>query len=120
MLGGIIPAVEERLKLSILYAGGFDLIMGSGLPEADAFNYVSRIKMPVLMLNGKYDSFFPYETTVIPFYNLLGTPAADKKTLVYDTDHDVPASEMIKETLNWLDKYFGPAKLKVDKPPSKP
>jgi dienelactone hydrolase len=110
MMGGIIPAVEDRLKLSILYAGGFDLITGSGFPEVDAINYVSRIKMPVLMLNGKYDSLFPYETTVIPFLDLLGTPVDNKKSLVYETDHDVPQSEMIKETLIWLDKYFGPVK----------
>lgn len=112
MLGGIIPAVEDRLKLSILYAGGFDLALGGAFPEADPFNYVSKIKIPVLMLNGKFDSFFPYETTVLPFFNLLGTPAADKKSLVYNTDHAIPPIERMKETLNWLDKYFGPAKLK--------
>jgi cephalosporin-C deacetylase-like acetyl esterase len=108
MLGGIIPAVENRLKLCVLYSGGFDLIEGNAHPEGDAINYVTRIKIPILMLNGKYDSFFPYETTVLPFLNLLGTPKENKKCIVYETDHNVPPDEMVKETLNWLDKYFGP------------
>jgi hypothetical protein len=30
--------------------------------------------------------------------------------VLYETDHFVPKSEIIKETLNWLDKYFGPVK----------
>ena len=105
--GGIIPAVEDRLKLNILVVGGF---WGKAFPEANAINYVPRIKMPVLMLNGKYDVTFPFETTVKPFYEMLGTPEKDKRLCVYETDHNVPKGEMIKETLNFLDKYFGPPK----------
>jgi dipeptidyl aminopeptidase/acylaminoacyl peptidase len=107
LLGGIIPAVEERLAVSILVVGGFDGFYRA-YPEADAINYIPRIKIPVLMLNGKYDLRFPFETTVKPFYDLLGTPEKDKRLCVYESDHGVPKSEIIKETLNWLDKYFGP------------
>ena len=62
------------------------------------------------MLNGKFDYNFPLETTVKPFFDLLGTPAKDKLLKIYETDHYVPKSEMIKETLYWLDKYLGPVK----------
>lgn len=106
-LGGIIPAVEDRVEVNILIVGGF---VSRHYPEADMINYVPRIKMPVLMLNGKYDFEFPLETRVKPFYNILGTPEEDKHLFIYETDHFVPKSEMIKETLNFLDKYFGPAK----------
>jgi cephalosporin-C deacetylase-like acetyl esterase len=108
-LGGIIPAVEERLKVSVLIIGGFHP-WNSAFPEADVRNYVPRVKIPVLMLNGKYDMIFPYEKAVKPFFDLLGTNENDKKLLLYDTDHFVPKSEMIKETLNWLDKYLGPVR----------
>jgi dienelactone hydrolase len=104
-LGAIIPAVEERLKVSILNTGGFGL---EAFPEADEFNYISRVKIPVLMLNGKYDFTFPLETAVKPMFDLLGTPEEHKVLKIYETDHFVPKNEMIKETLNWLDKYFGP------------
>ena len=105
-MGTIISAVEDRLKLSMLVIGG--LSSSKRLPEADEFNYVSYVKIPVLMLNGKYDFTFPYESTVKPMFDLLGTPEQHKKLVLYETDHFIPKSEIIKETLNWLDKYFGP------------
>ena len=113
-MGGIIPAVEDRLGLCILNVGGFDPY-SEFLPEVDAINYVPRIKIPVLMLNGRYDNNFPLETSVKPFFNLLGTSNEDKSLIVYETDHYVPKSEMIKEILNWLDKYFGTVNYLKDK-----
>jgi len=53
------------------------------------------------MLNGKYDLIFPLEKAVKPFYNFLGTPEKDKRLCVYEMDHFVPKSEMIKETLEF-------------------
>jgi dienelactone hydrolase len=106
-LGGIIPAVEERIAVDILVVGGFDIYYNA-YPEADAINYVTRIKIPVLMLNGRYDMRIPFDKAVKPFFNLLGTPEKDKRLCAYETDHYVPKSEMIKETLNFLDKYWGP------------
>jgi hypothetical protein len=54
--------------------------------------------------------YFPEETAQKPMFNLLGTPAKDKKILIYDTGHRVPKTELIKETLGWFDKYLGPVK----------
>ena len=109
LLGGIIPAVEERIGISILNVGGL-WSWGRAYPEADVINYVTRVNCPVLMMNGKYDvSSFPFETDVQPMYDLLGTPEEDKVLIVYETDHYVPKTELIKETLNFMEKYFGPA-----------
>jgi dienelactone hydrolase len=108
ILGGIIPAVEKRLAVNIMLVGGFG---GTHeYPEADAINYVSRITIPTLMLNGKKDSRFPLETAVLPFWNLLGTLEKDKRLCVYEnpTDHFIPEKNVITEMLNFLDKYFGP------------
>jgi dienelactone hydrolase len=104
-MGGIIPAVEDRLKVNILILGG---LKGDG----GMVSYVSRITIPTLMLNGKYDLAFPYEKSVLPFYNFLGTPEKDKHIYVYNTDHYVPKNEMIKEVLAWCDEYLGPVKFK--------
>ena len=105
IVGGIIPAVENRLAVNILIVGGF---RGRAFPEADAINYVSRVKIPTLMLNGRYDYRFPVETNLKPFFNFLGTPREDKRLCIYETDHYVARSDMIREVLGWLDKYFGP------------
>ena len=83
---------------------------GNGRPEINPINYVSRVKVPTLMLNGKYDLNIPYETWVKPMYDLLGTPPDKKELKLYDTDHFIPREELIKETLIWLDRYLGPVK----------
>jgi hypothetical protein len=69
---------------------------------------VTRVETPTLILNGKYDVFFPPETSSQPMLDLLATPAEDKRLILYETDHIPPRAEYIKETLAWLDKYLGP------------
>jgi len=103
-VGGIIPAVENRLKVTVLYVGGFT---GNTNPEVNIVNYLPRINIPFLMLNGRYDYYRPYEKNLKPFYNLLGTPTEDKYLLLYETGHFVPKHELIKETLTFLDQYLG-------------
>ena len=73
-------------------------------------NFLPRIHVPVLMLSGKYDSTFPYETSQKPFFELLGTPAADKKRIVFDGGHFLPRPQMVAETLTWFDRYLGPVR----------
>ena len=107
VLGGIIPAIEDRLAVNILIVGGFS---GRAFPEADAINYVSRVRIPTLMLNGRYDYRFPEKTNLLPFFNLLGTPEQDKRLCIYETDHYVPRNELIKEVLAWCDEYLGPVR----------
>ncbi len=108
-IGNIITAVEERLGASIIYVGGL-IDDRKARPEADEINYVTHVKVPTLMLNGKYDVHaFPYDTAIKPMYDLLGTRKEDKRLALFETDHFVPRKELIKETLNWLDKYLGPA-----------
>ena len=82
----------------------------SALPEADQINYVTRVKQPTLILNGELDFFFPAETSQRPMFELLGTPRDHKKRLVFPGGHSVPRTEMIKESLDWLDRYLGPVK----------
>jgi hypothetical protein len=105
ILGPQMTAVEERLRASVLL-GGF-LTFG-GRPEVKAINYVTRVKTPTLMLNGKYDLAF--ERLTKPMFDLLGTPAEHKLLKVYETDHIPPRNEYIKESLAWFDRYLGPVK----------
>jgi eukaryotic-like serine/threonine-protein kinase len=105
-MGAIIPAVDDRLKASVLEIGGF--LQKNIKPEMDQINYVKHVKLPTLMLNGKYDVLgFPVETTVTPMFNMLGTPKEHKKLVLYETDHFVPRNELIKEMDAWLNKYLG-------------
>jgi dienelactone hydrolase len=103
----VVLAVEPRVKSAVLNIGGVWL-SSRALPEVDPFNYLPRAHAPTLMLNGRHDIVFPYEKSQLPFFRLLGTPAADKKHFVYPTSHDVPMQDMVRESLAWFDKYLGP------------
>jgi dienelactone hydrolase len=105
IIGAIIPAVEDRVRLCVHVTGG---LWGKALPEADQINYLPRVTVPVIMLNGRYDMTFPLDVEVQPYFDILGTPESDKSLLVYESDHWVPKNEMIRETLDWCEKYFGP------------
>ena len=109
-MGAIMPVVEPRIKAVVLYVAG--LAFQRAQPEVDAINFVTRVKVPVLMLNGKYDHFFPIETSQKPMFELLGTPREYKKQFIYETGHFVPRNQVIKESLDWLDRYLGPVKSK--------
>ena len=107
----IIPAVEPRVRANIMATCGLpDTQSYHALEEAHPLSYLSRIKAPTLMLNGEYDMFCPVGASVKPAFELLGTPKADKRLVVYPTDHYIPPSKGNEETLAWLDKYFGPAR----------
>jgi dienelactone hydrolase len=106
-MGAIITAVEERFRVSVLIAGG---VLGLGRPEISDLTYVSRVRMPTLILNGKYDVLFPPETSSQPMLDLIATPREDKRLILYETDHIPPRTEYIKETLAWLDQYLGPVR----------
>jgi serine/threonine protein kinase len=103
-LSSVIPAVENRIKTGIVLAGGLE---DTGLPEVHPINYVTRVKTPTLMLNGRYDSWFHYETSIRPLFDLLGAPDEHKELKLYETDHIPPKNEFIKEILAWLDRYLG-------------
>ncbi len=108
-MGAIMTAVEPRFKASVLIVGG--LMMQDVQPVADPFNFLPRVKVPTLMINGRYDSFFPLESSIKPFFETIGTNAADKKLIVTDANHFVltyNAQLAIRETLDWLDHYVGP------------
>lgn len=99
--------LEDRIKTAVLAPSGFTYRLMP--PEADAINYVSRVKIPVLMLGGRHDYVFPLETSQKPMFERLGTPAEHKRHIVFDSGHtNFPRSETIREVLGWLDTYVGP------------
>jgi eukaryotic-like serine/threonine-protein kinase len=107
-MGSILPAVEDRIKVCVLIVGGFYL--QRALPEVDGLNFAPRVKVPVLMLNGRFDFLNPEETSQLPMFRLLGTAREHKERVVYETGHTIPRNEMIKQTLDWLDRYLGPVR----------
>ena len=77
-------------------------------PEIDGLNFAPRVRAPVLMLNGRYDFGFRPKPYQKPLFRLLGTPESDKQHIQFDTGHVPPVQELMREVLNWLDRYLGP------------
>jgi pimeloyl-ACP methyl ester carboxylesterase len=75
----------------------------------DVVNYAPRVRIPVLMVNGRYDEYNPVETSQLPLFGLLGSAPGQKRHVMLDSGHgSPPRSEALKETLGWYDKYLGP------------
>jgi hypothetical protein len=104
----ILLSGEDRVRVAILGVGGLEF--QKTLPEVDQINFVTRMKTPALLLNGRYDFFFPVESSQVPFFRLLGASEKDKRQVIFDSGHMVPAKDLIRESLDWLDKYLGPVK----------
>lgn len=110
--GPILMALEPRLKTGILLGGGFVAINVEASPippEIDAVHYAPRVRVPVLMMNGRYDAIFPYENSQAPMFRALGTPEAQKRHLTYDSGHSSYgwSADLYREGLAWLDGLFG-------------
>jgi len=108
--GTIFLAVEPRFKTGILVAGA--LFAGKGPPEADPLNFAPRVRLPVLMLNGRVDFELPYETLQKPLFRLLGTPEPAKRHVLFETGHVPAVRDLRREVLKWLDNYMGPVEAK--------
>ena len=103
---GPVPiALDPRISVAVLAGGG--LTRTRMLPEVDTIHFAPRVKIPVLFIAGRYDFLFPYEHSQIPFVEMLGTPAADKKHVTLDAGHGIPPREYVREVIDWLDRYFG-------------
>jgi serine/threonine protein kinase/dienelactone hydrolase len=107
-VGAVIGALEKRIRGFIFFAGGiiFDGPFKDPLPQYDPAVFSPRITAPVLMINGKYDPFYPSAKIL---YALLGTPEKDKTHIFVESGHSPPLDTNLKrEILDWMKKCFGP------------
>jgi DNA-binding winged helix-turn-helix (wHTH) protein/formylglycine-generating enzyme required for sulfatase activity/cephalosporin-C deacetylase-like acetyl esterase len=109
-LGVILLGQEPRFKAGVLAAGGISPERKP--PEIDEINFAPRIRIPVLMLNGRYDLFYLAETDQITLFRLLGTPQKDKRYVLFDIGHVPLQQHEMKETLDWFDRYLGPVSVR--------
>ena len=105
-MANIMIPIEPRIKRAVLLVAG--LLFEEAKPEVEAASYTPFIKVPILMLNGKYDYFFPSETSQKPMFELIGTNKNDKYWYLYESSHTVPLDEFTKKVKIFLDKYSKP------------
>jgi dienelactone hydrolase len=107
IVGPVLATREPRIAALILWSGGFPTFLDEGSAR-DQLTAVTRTRIPVLMLNGRYDFVFPFETHQLPYYEMLGTPEANKRHVVYDAGHFAfPLGDAIRENVAWLERHLG-------------
>lgn len=102
-ISGIMLTTSPKFKSAILVVGG--LRSQKRHPEADPVNFLPRVKIPILMLNGLYDPIFPYDTSAEPMFKLFGTNRINKKITTFKSGHSVPRHEIIKQSVDWLNSF---------------
>jgi dienelactone hydrolase len=112
--GAVAPvmlATEDRIRAAVIIVGG--LLMQETQPMADPFHFLPRVRQPTVMVNARYDSFYPLETSGRPFFDYLGAPDDQKRFVVIDANHGVLSyarNQVVGEALSWLDEYLGPVR----------
>ena len=106
----MLLASEDRIKVAILLLGRLKaprIAAGSGISQLST----PRMKIPTLMVTGKYDTILPVETAQQPMFRKLGAPDKDKRHVILPTGHGVQGPEvrnqLAREVLDWLDRYLG-------------
>lgn len=97
-------AQEPRFRVGIINIGLLPPM--SSIPEVDPVNALARVRVPVLMLSGEFDPMVPVENAR-RYFELLGTPAADKRHVIAVGGHFIPRALVIRETIDWLEEWLG-------------
>jgi len=105
-----IVAVESRFKAIVLVSGG--LITARRPAEAEPLNFAPHITAPTLMVSGRDDFIFSFETVAKPLFTLLGAPPDRKRLVTHDGGHIPVMNDLIREVLGWFDQYLGPVRAK--------
>ena len=100
-------AVEARIKAAALLSGG---LLRTHPREVDSWNFAPRCRVPTLMVNGRHDAGYRFESNVKVLFNALGTPDADKKIVSFDGGHRNPVTrpDLLGAIIAWFDRYLGP------------
>jgi dienelactone hydrolase len=104
----VLLAGDERVKAAVLLSGAMPAQMKL-MPESNPVNFAPHMTMPVLMLNGRYDSILS-EQAQDWMLRSLGTAAASKRHIWVESGHSVFAPKVrnktIHETLAWFNRYL--------------
>jgi predicted esterase len=111
----MVLSQEPRLRVAVGYVAFVPSPPAPNAlePPVDPLNALPHVRVPMLLLTGEFDSTAPLENAR-RYFELLGTPASDKKHVVEPGGHFVPREQLVRETLDWLDRYLGPPRNQRD------
>jgi len=107
VMAPVMIAMEPRFKAAVLVSGG--LVLQPTQSEVDPFNFLSRVKIPTLMVNTSTDYSFPLEQSQNPFFEFMGSEFKNHVVVEGGSGHIPPNNIIARESLNWFDQHLPPA-----------
>jgi serine/threonine protein kinase/formylglycine-generating enzyme required for sulfatase activity/dienelactone hydrolase len=98
-LGLIITAVEKRYCAAVFIGVGIFRSDEETITEANIINFACHITIPKLMVSGRYDEQFSWETEGQPLYKLLSEP---KHLERFEGGHTPPPEIAVPIISKWL------------------
>lgn len=93
----LVPYNQDRLATAMLVSGG--------LSNKTAAQFIQRIAIPTIMINGKTDYIFPVDPAQTLMYKYIGTPPEHKRHVIIEGGHMPDKAALARESLLWLDRY---------------
>jgi serine/threonine protein kinase/formylglycine-generating enzyme required for sulfatase activity/dienelactone hydrolase len=95
---------EPRFKSAILIAAG---AKDAKISEIDPMTYAAHVKIPLLVMNGQFDTVFVYDEHQLPFFERLGSQ--DKHLEIFSTAfHLPPVDDSVRFADQWLRDHTQP------------
>jgi len=106
-MGTLACATDARYKVAVLRCGGLTQARGD-----EVLGWAARVRIPVQMVNGRFDSLFPAEDNSSVLFDALGTAGPDKRHILLPSDHQLSGQdrEVMKVELEWFDRSLGPVR----------
>jgi DNA-binding SARP family transcriptional activator/formylglycine-generating enzyme required for sulfatase activity/predicted esterase len=105
--GPVALAQEPRMRAAVIQIGLLPPMAAT--PEVDPVNSLPRVRVPTLLFSGEFDPMVP-RGNAERYFALLGTPPSEKRHVIAIGGHFIPRPLVIRETLEWLDRYLGPVR----------
>jgi dienelactone hydrolase len=106
-LGQRLAAIDPRYRAAVFVAGGAEREWVSYIAEANPLNFASHVRVPKLVINGRYDEEYQYRTDIEPFFKLLRDP---KRQMLFDSGHLPPLEQVAPVVNGFLDETLGPVR----------
>lgn len=109
-IGPRLIALEDRIRVAVLVSGGCFIWSDNFPPGTDSARFAARVTVPVIMINGLDDTYFPYQESQRPLFELLGTSAENKVHKTYPGGHGamgISPDKIRSDVIEWLDRYIG-------------
>lgn len=103
--GVILAALEPRFRSAVFMSDGISLFNQKKSPEGNIANFAPYIRIPKLLINGRYDEQYSWRLETEPLIKLLREP---KQLVQYDAGHTPPPEIAVPAISRFLDEHLGP------------